>query len=814
MGPRGSGAMRGRNGPFRGPRQRSFNNDAQYGYALEEPKKEAPPNKKTKFAESEDEEEDVKPNSPNKAVGGDEDGKLANRRKFENSHRKPWRLIVRNLNFNTKVADLQNAASKFGPFTEIVLPKCKDERYPNSCAGFAFIQFKDRETATKFKEHYNQNPLNNRPIAVDFALDKDTYATSTFEERKNMKTKVKDEENEDQRKNVKKQEKSEPVDEEESDETIEESEDEDESMDDEDEDEGKSDEESPKKGTFPKKPRKEDTAIAEGRVLFVRNLSFDTVEESLEKEMVKFGEVKLVIICKFADSGHSKGTAFVHFSAKEEADKCLRALMGGTITIDGRTLGGFVAIPRGDAQKIEKEHLTKAPKDKRNLHLLRAGWIREGTSAAAGMSEKDAQKRVQLTAAAKKKLENLHHFVSPTRLVVHNLPMHVDDKGLKKLCQNAAGRVEAMVIECRIWRDMGKLDSNGKPKSRGFGFVAFSEHVDALACLNKLNNNPKIFTNDRRPIVEFSIENLEAVKIKERRKLKSDLGRKVNEKELQAHIKTQVDQSKKAFSKGGQKPIPKFLGPKMRHRDQTKKGATKKSAGKKKKKEPTVGGGDSAVKRAKKKTNKKEVTKYLAFDVQIVVNGMLQVGNIIRNAVFRGLHVSASTSQMSQHFYDFQVKDSQGNPVKLGDKYRGKVVIVVNVASECGLTNANYTQLKEALDKYHNQGLEVAAFPCNQFGGQEPKCELDIKNFVANKFAFEPDLFGKVNVNGNDADPLWKFLKKEQGGTLIDAIKWNFTKFLVDREGNIIKRYAPTHEPKDMVKDIEKALSTPAGTKL
>ncbi|KAK6035624.1 putative phospholipid hydroperoxide glutathione peroxidase, partial [Cooperia oncophora] len=118
----------------------------------------------------------------------------------------------------------------------------------------------------------------------------------------------------------------------------------------------------------------------------------------------------------------------------------------------------------------------------------------------------------------------------------------------------------------------------------------------------------------------------------------------------------------------------------------------------------------------------------------------------------------------------------------------GKVLIVVNVASQCGLTNANYTQFKELLDKYKSQGLEVAAFPCNQFGGQEPACELDIKNFVASKFNFEPDLYAKVNVNGDNADPLFKFLKKEQvGGTMFDAIKWNFTKFLVDREGNIVK---------------------------
>ncbi|PAV63484.1 hypothetical protein WR25_01438 [Diploscapter pachys] len=144
--------------------------------------------------------------------------------------------------------------------------------------------------------------------------------------------------------------------------------------------------------------------------------------------------------------------------------------------------------------------------------------------------------------------------------------------------------------------------------------------------------------------------------------------------------------------------------------------------------------------------------------------------------------------------YDFKVKDSDGKAVNLGDKYRGKVLIIVNVASECGLTNSNYTQLKVLLDKYKSKGLEVAAFPCNQFGGQEPACELDIKNFVQNKFNFEPDLYSKVD-----------------GGFLIDAIKWNFTKFLVDREGNVVKRYGPKEEPHTMEDDIKKVLD---GSKL
>ncbi|CAD5223992.1 unnamed protein product [Bursaphelenchus okinawaensis] len=159
--------------------------------------------------------------------------------------------------------------------------------------------------------------------------------------------------------------------------------------------------------------------------------------------------------------------------------------------------------------------------------------------------------------------------------------------------------------------------------------------------------------------------------------------------------------------------------------------------------------------------------------------------------------------------YQFTAKDSDGADVSL-EKYRGKVVIIVNTASHCGFTNSNYAQLKELLDKYKGQGLEVAAFPCNQFGRQEPGCALDVKNFVKDKFKFDPDLYDKVDVNGGNAHPLFDFLKKEAPGFLFNAIKWNFTKFLVNRRGEVVARYAPSTKPNDMIPDIEKALGESA----
>ena len=167
--------------------------------------------------------------------------------------------------------------------------------------------------------------------------------------------------------------------------------------------------------------------------------------------------------------------------------------------------------------------------------------------------------------------------------------------------------------------------------------------------------------------------------------------------------------------------------------------------------------------------------------------------------------ISLSTASAMASVHGITVKNAQGEDTPLSN-YQGKVLIIVNVASQCGLTNSNYNQFKELLDVYKKDGLEVLAFPCNQFGGQEPSCEIDIAAFVADKFKFEPTLFQKIDVNGDNTAPLYKFLKQEKGGFLVDAIKWNFTKFLVGRDGHVIKRFSPTTEPKDMKKDIEAAL--------
>jgi len=155
--------------------------------------------------------------------------------------------------------------------------------------------------------------------------------------------------------------------------------------------------------------------------------------------------------------------------------------------------------------------------------------------------------------------------------------------------------------------------------------------------------------------------------------------------------------------------------------------------------------------------------------------------------------------------YDFSAKLNNGTDKKLKD-YKGKVLLIVNTASKCGFT-PQYKGLQELYGKFRDRGFELLAFPCDQFGHQEPGSDEDIKSFCELNYAVEFPLFSKVEVNGDDAHPLYKFLKSEKGGLLGDSIKWNFTKFLVDKQGNVIERYAPTTPPERIAPDIEKQLA-------
>ena len=155
--------------------------------------------------------------------------------------------------------------------------------------------------------------------------------------------------------------------------------------------------------------------------------------------------------------------------------------------------------------------------------------------------------------------------------------------------------------------------------------------------------------------------------------------------------------------------------------------------------------------------------------------------------------------------YDFTVNDIHGKPVRL-DRYRDRVLLVVNTASKCGFT-PQYKGLEALYQKYHAKGLDVLGFPCNQFGEQEPGSEKEIEQFCEINYGVTFPLFAKIDVNGNEAAPVYRYLKAEKPGLLgSEAIKWNFTKFLVDRKGKVLARYAPNDKPESLAGDIEKAL--------
>ena len=178
--------------------------------------------------------------------------------------------------------------------------------------------------------------------------------------------------------------------------------------------------------------------------------------------------------------------------------------------------------------------------------------------------------------------------------------------------------------------------------------------------------------------------------------------------------------------------------------------------------------------------------------------------------------------------YDFKIKDINGEEVSL-DKYKGKVVLIVNTASKCGFT-PQYEKLQELYEKYNDRDFEILGFPCNQFAEQEPGNSEDIKSFCNFNYGVTFPMFEKINVRGNEAHPLYKYLTKEapfkgydlnsESGKFLhnfltenfpeflegDSIKWNFTKFLIDKNGNIIKRYESPIEPLDISNDIEKLL--------
>ncbi|XP_067133624.1 RNA-binding protein 28 [Centruroides vittatus] len=457
---------------------------------------------------------------------------------------KKGRLIIRNLSFKITEDTLKQKFSKFGNIIDVKIPTKPDGKM----RGFAFVEFEKTASAIKAINGLNAKEILGRPVAIDFAVAKDRYQklmsqknqkNSNFNIEKERTSSEEEEEEEEEeeseeqstklvRKKRKlhekdRENKSDSTDNEKTSEEETESEDESEN----DSEDGSSDDDEsavlkeeveespPKKKIKTVKPQRPNDAH-EGKTLFIRNLSFDTTADSLKEAMSKFGEIKYCLLCIDKLTDYPKGTAFVQFINKEDAEKCLAEVTqpDKNIILDGRRLNVGLAISPEDIKKNKEENQKKG-KDNRNLKLLTEGLIRAGSDAAKGVSQADLKKRLELEAYKKRLLKNLHYFISPVRLCVHNLPPHVDDNKLKKIFLKAAGP-QAKVISAKVMRNLKNLDEKGVGISKGFGFVGFTRHEDALQALRNLNNNPDIFTPNKRPIVEFSVENRQILNAKKR----------------------------------------------------------------------------------------------------------------------------------------------------------------------------------------------------------------------------------------------------------------------------------------------------------
>ncbi|KAF7287821.1 hypothetical protein GWI33_000174 [Rhynchophorus ferrugineus] len=241
--------------------------------------------------------------------------------------------------------------------------------------------------------------------------------------------------------------------------------------------------------------------VSEGKTIFVKNVPYDATGDDLKKCFLQYGSVYYALICIDKMTEHSKGTAFVKFVNKEDAEKALSA--GTELTLLGNILDCHPAIDQNDLKNklhSEKENKSK-PKDSRNLYLVKEGVILAGTKAAQGLSQSDMAKRLQIEQYKTQMLKKLNTFVSKNRL--------------------KHGGKGCVIKEARIMRNMRNLDAKGVGESKQYGFVTFTTHEHALAALRSLNNNPNIFTPHKRPIVTFSIENKTALNAKIKRQQKS-----------------------------------------------------------------------------------------------------------------------------------------------------------------------------------------------------------------------------------------------------------------------------------------------------
>ncbi|GFS65483.1 RNA-binding protein 28 [Trichonephila clavipes] len=486
--------------------------------------------------------------------------------------KKRKRLIIRNLSFKAEESDLKEVFSKFGKVLDVKIPLKADGKK----RGFAFVEFEDTKSIIQAMKSMNYKEILGRKIAIDYAIDKTSYQikVQSIKQEKEDEPKIKEENMEPDVKPKPEEDLDTSEDEEEKrlnaflkefdsgadalisphveDNYVKISSDDSSSEDFEDEDDEYDEKvkikQEPEGSSSPakQKTKKRDSMdVSEGKTVFLRNVAFTTNEESLEEALEEYGDCEYCLLCVDPLTNHPKGTAFVKFKEKSNAEKLIHAsYVEPGIVVDGRKLMCTNAISREDASHFGKPEKQKS--DRRNLYLLRVGEFTHDSEEVKNMSKADAAKRAQLGRLKRQKLKNVNFFISDKRLLVHNLPPTLTDTKLREIFKKAAGR-GAVITEAKVMKEFKKFDAQGIPLSKGFGFVSFNKHEYALKALNEVNNNPNVFTSQRKPIVEFSVENKVALLTKERRKEKMQLQ---NKKRTEEKSERQENESSKKHNKG------------------------------------------------------------------------------------------------------------------------------------------------------------------------------------------------------------------------------------------------------------------------
>lgn len=404
------------------------------------------------------------------------------------------RLIVRNLPFGFTEKQIRKTFGALGTLKEVNLPW--DEAKKRN-KGFVFLEYEKKNISVKALAEFNGKKIQNRQIAVDWALSKEVYAQTVKKEEQDEQFKPQESDkpatDPEQNSDAEPQEASQPQ-----------------------------DSEKPKEAEENGKKR---NVLYEGCTLFVTNLSYSTEEEDLHEYFSEFGKLRYATIVYNKETGDSKGEGFVCYLKKEDADTAMLKLKeaGEDMELDGRVPRALVAVSREQASTLKKPKPVK--EDKRNLYLKREGLILPGSKDYENLTEKDIEKRISAARLKREKLKNPNVFISKTRLMIRNIPKSVDEKRLKKIAKRYLEKnfedlnKKKLFKQIKVMREKDRVDKNGNLRSKGFAFIECEEHDHAKALLNHLNNNTSVFGPNNKPIVEFSLEDHRKLRLK---KLKED----------------------------------------------------------------------------------------------------------------------------------------------------------------------------------------------------------------------------------------------------------------------------------------------------